>query len=183
MIVLVASFGDVTPKWGWFLERGSGGEEVLLGVPPLSLLRLTEEVRGLFAGMGSALVKSVKARDNWVFAGRAGCADRSLYEKVSEHLSTPPSPFYCPSWCWKCPLSCPPVRQPSTKRKPTPTRAGRGRWRLEAVIHGPELTRPRKKKKKNVSPGVAGLLWINQVVPDRRITTAVCPSGICEHDF
>ncbi|XP_029682796.1 protein FAM3C isoform X2 [Takifugu rubripes] len=102
MIVLVASFGDVTPK-------------------------LTEEVRGLFAGMGSALVTSVKARDNWVFAGRAGGADRSLYEK------------------------------PSTKRKPTPTRAGRGRWRLEAVIHGPKLTRPRKKKK-NISPGVAGLL-------------------------
>lgn len=62
---------------------------MLLGVPPLSLARLTEEVRGLFAGMGSALVKSVKARDNWVFAGRAGDADRSLYEKVSEHLSTP----------------------------------------------------------------------------------------------
>ncbi|XP_056886163.1 protein FAM3C [Takifugu flavidus] len=58
MIVLVASFGDVTPK-------------------------LTEEVRGLFAGMGSALVTSVKARDNWVFAGRAGGADRSLYEKTA----------------------------------------------------------------------------------------------------
>lgn len=73
---------------------------MLLGVPPLSLLRLTEEVRGLFTGMGSTLVKSVKARDNWVFAGRAGGSDRSLYEKVSEHLSTPPppktpTPFYC----------------------------------------------------------------------------------------
>lgn len=67
---------------------------MLLGVPPLSLLRLTEEVRGLFAGMGSILVKSVKARDNWVFAGTAGGADRSLYEKVSEHLSTPPPPHH-----------------------------------------------------------------------------------------
>lgn len=49
----------------------------------LSRLRLTEEVRELLAGMGSALIKSVKARDNWVFAGRAGSADRSPYEKVS----------------------------------------------------------------------------------------------------
>lgn len=56
----------------------------MLAVSPLSLLRLTEEVRGLFAGMGSTLVKSVKARDNWVFAGRAGGADGSLYEKVSD---------------------------------------------------------------------------------------------------
>lgn len=64
---------------------------------PPSLLRLTDEVRGLLAGMGSALIKSVKARDNWVFAGRAGSADRSLYEKVSEHLSAPArAPFLPP---------------------------------------------------------------------------------------
>lgn len=56
MIVLVASFDDVTPK-------------------------MTDEMRELFVGMGSTLIKSVKERDNWVFVGRVGAKDKSLYEK------------------------------------------------------------------------------------------------------
>ncbi|XP_070759245.1 protein FAM3C isoform X1 [Enoplosus armatus] len=56
MIVLVASFDDVTTK-------------------------MTKEMREIFVGMGSTLIKSVKVRDSWVFAGRAGAKNRSLFEK------------------------------------------------------------------------------------------------------
>ncbi|KAM9361293.1 protein FAM3C [Symphorus nematophorus] len=56
MIVLVASFDDVTPK-------------------------MTDEMREIFVGMGSTAIKSVKHRDGWVFVGRAGTKDKSLYEK------------------------------------------------------------------------------------------------------
>ncbi|XP_075893243.1 protein FAM3C [Nelusetta ayraudi] len=55
-IVLMASFDDVTPK-------------------------LTGETVDLLAAMGSALIGSVKARDSWVFAGRAGTQRRSQFEK------------------------------------------------------------------------------------------------------
>lgn len=63
---------------------------VRAGCDALSRLRLTEEVRELLSGMGSALIKSVKARDNWVFAGRAGSTDSSPFEKVS---GPPPPPL------------------------------------------------------------------------------------------
>ncbi|XP_078103593.1 protein FAM3C [Sander vitreus] len=56
MIVLVASFDDVATK-------------------------MTKEMMEVFVGMGSTLIKSVKHRDNWVFAGRAGTENRSLFEK------------------------------------------------------------------------------------------------------
>ncbi|XP_028430844.1 protein FAM3C [Perca flavescens] len=56
MIVLVASFDDVATK-------------------------MTKEMTEVFVGMGSTLIKSVKHRDSWVFAGRAGTETRSLFEK------------------------------------------------------------------------------------------------------
>ncbi|XP_068172260.1 protein FAM3C isoform X2 [Antennarius striatus] len=56
MIVLAASFGDVTQV-------------------------LTDEIREVFVGMGSTLIEAVKSRDGWVFAGRAGAQNKSLYEK------------------------------------------------------------------------------------------------------
>ncbi|KAE8298486.1 Protein FAM3C Interleukin-like EMT inducer Precursor [Larimichthys crocea] len=56
MIVLVASFDDVTAK-------------------------MTKEMREIFVGMGSTLITSVKRRDSWVFAGRTGTGNRSIYEK------------------------------------------------------------------------------------------------------
>lgn len=56
MIVLVASFDDVTTK-------------------------MTSEMREIFVGMGSSLIRSVKRRDGWVFAGRAGTGIKSLFEK------------------------------------------------------------------------------------------------------
>ncbi|XP_034075041.1 protein FAM3C [Gymnodraco acuticeps] len=55
MIVLVASFDDVTAK-------------------------MTDEMREVFFGMGSTLITSVKHRDNWVFAGGAGRDNKSLFE-------------------------------------------------------------------------------------------------------
>ncbi|XP_054473681.1 protein FAM3C [Anoplopoma fimbria] len=58
MIVLVASFEDVTPK-------------------------MTDEMKEVFVRMGSTLIKSVKRRDNWVFVGRAGTESKSLFEKQS----------------------------------------------------------------------------------------------------
>ncbi|XP_071761609.2 protein FAM3C isoform X1 [Centroberyx gerrardi] len=56
MIVLVASFDDVTKK-------------------------MTDEMREIFVGMGSTLIKSVKYRDNWVFAGGAWTGKESSFEK------------------------------------------------------------------------------------------------------
>lgn len=56
MIVLAASYDDVTNI-------------------------MTDEMREVFVGMGSTLIKSVKRRDNWVFAGRAGTHNESLFEK------------------------------------------------------------------------------------------------------
>ncbi|XP_041800413.1 protein FAM3C isoform X2 [Chelmon rostratus] len=55
MIVLVASFDDVTKK-------------------------MTNEMREVFVGMGSTLIKSLKHRDSWVFAGRAGAHNKSPFE-------------------------------------------------------------------------------------------------------
>ncbi|KAM8915774.1 protein FAM3C [Spinachia spinachia] len=56
IIVLVASFDDVTTK-------------------------MTDEMREVFVGMGSTLIRSLKPRDGWVFAGRAGTENKSLLEK------------------------------------------------------------------------------------------------------
>ncbi|XP_071350387.1 protein FAM3D isoform X2 [Trachinotus anak] len=56
MIVLVASFDDVTAK-------------------------MTNDIREIFVGMGSTFIRSVKQRDSWVFAGRAGAERKSLFEK------------------------------------------------------------------------------------------------------
>lgn len=146
-------------------------------------LRLTEEVRELLAGMGSSLIKSVKVRDNWMFAGRAGSVNRSLYEKISGSLPPPPPPPARVLWCWKCPLLCLPVRQLSMTRKPMLTRAGRGRWRWRAVLQGPKLSRCQSKEEKKACLGVAGLFWMSHVVPGWCIVTVVCPSGICDHCF
>ncbi|XP_029908070.1 protein FAM3C [Myripristis murdjan] len=55
-IVLVASFDDVTPK-------------------------MTNEMREIFVGLGSSLIKSVKRRDTWVFAGGGGTSKNSPFEK------------------------------------------------------------------------------------------------------
>ncbi|KAK7916575.1 hypothetical protein WMY93_012336 [Mugilogobius chulae] len=62
-IVLLASFDDVTPS-----------EELLL---------LTDEIRGVLESMGSTLIKTLKSKDNWVFAGRVGATAKSPFEKMA----------------------------------------------------------------------------------------------------
>lgn len=57
MIVLAASFGDVSPK-------------------------MTDEIREVFVRMGSTKIKSVKQKDNWVFAGGLG-TKKQVYEEHS----------------------------------------------------------------------------------------------------
>lgn len=57
-IVLVGTFDDVTPK-------------------------LTDEMREIFVRMGSTLIKSLKSKDSWAFAGRAGTRNKSLFEKLA----------------------------------------------------------------------------------------------------
>lgn len=57
-IVLLASFNDMTPK-------------------------LTDEIRDVLESMGSALIKTVKSKDNWVFAGTQGAAEKSPFEKMA----------------------------------------------------------------------------------------------------
>lgn len=48
--------------------------------------RMTNEMREVFVGMGSTLIKSLKHRDSWVFAGRAGAQNKSPFEMVSLHF-------------------------------------------------------------------------------------------------
>lgn len=56
-IVLAASYIDITPK-------------------------MTDEMRQIFERTGSTKIKSVNKRDMWVFAGKMGAKEKSLYEKV-----------------------------------------------------------------------------------------------------
>ncbi|XP_018929205.1 protein FAM3D-like [Cyprinus carpio] len=59
-IVLVASHIDPTPK-------------------------LTDEIRDIFSALGSTLVKSLKPRDGWVFAGAYGINEASPFEKLIQN--------------------------------------------------------------------------------------------------
>ncbi|KAM9535760.1 protein FAM3C-like [Salvelinus alpinus] len=58
MIVLVASFDDAATK-------------------------MTDEIRNIFAGLGSSSINDVKFRDSWVFAGGAGTEQKSPFEKLA----------------------------------------------------------------------------------------------------
>ncbi|KAF4112481.1 hypothetical protein G5714_007276 [Onychostoma macrolepis] len=59
-IVLVASHIDPTPK-------------------------LTDEIRDIFTALGSTMVKSLKPRDSWVFAGAYGIKEASSFEKLIQN--------------------------------------------------------------------------------------------------
>ncbi|XP_067095561.1 protein FAM3C-like [Osmerus mordax] len=67
MIVLAASFHDVAKM-------------------------LTDEMREIFDALGSTMIKSIKHRDSWVFAGGAGTNEKSPFEKVA--VSDPKSNIY-----------------------------------------------------------------------------------------
>ncbi len=50
--------------------------------------RLTDEIRDIFTALGSTMVKSLKPRDSWVFAGAYGINEASPFEKVGTFLSS-----------------------------------------------------------------------------------------------
>ncbi|KAM7006186.1 protein FAM3C [Tautogolabrus adspersus] len=56
-IVLAASYVDVTPK-------------------------MTDEMREILEGMGSSMIKTINSHDSWVFAGKVGMKEKSLFEKL-----------------------------------------------------------------------------------------------------
>ncbi len=48
--------------------------------------RLTDEIRDIFTALGSTMVKSLKPRDSWVFAGAYGIKEAGPFEKVGTFL-------------------------------------------------------------------------------------------------
>lgn len=60
---------------------------VTLGFCSLQFSRLTDEIRDIFAALGSTMIGSLKPMDSWVFAGAYGMKRASAFEKVwIEHL-------------------------------------------------------------------------------------------------
>ncbi|KAM9800737.1 protein FAM3C-like [Syngnathus typhle] len=66
-----------------YLKEIKPGEIVIVASFDDATTKMTKEMREIFVGMGSALIESVRYRDNWVFAGRGGAASRSSFEKRS----------------------------------------------------------------------------------------------------
>ncbi|KAI5109111.1 protein FAM3C isoform X2 [Silurus meridionalis] len=65
-----------------FLKTVKEGNIVLVASYEDPAAQLTDEVRELFAGMGSSMVHSVKYRDSWVFAGEWRLNWESPFEKL-----------------------------------------------------------------------------------------------------
>ncbi|XP_053539656.1 protein FAM3C isoform X5 [Ictalurus punctatus] len=65
-----------------FLKTIQEGNIVLVASYNDPAEQLTDEVRELFAGMGSRMVYSVKHRDNWMFAGARGLNKENPFEKL-----------------------------------------------------------------------------------------------------
>ncbi|XP_055364994.1 protein FAM3C [Betta splendens] len=64
-----------------FLRKIKPGRIVLVASFIDATTKMTTEIREMFIGMGSTLINSVKQRDSWVFVGRAGASNSSLFEK------------------------------------------------------------------------------------------------------
>ena len=140
--------------------------------------RMTDEMREAFVGMGSTLIKSVKHRDSWVFAGRVGTENKSLHERVSHPCSLQIHFIPCVTsilkyaestkrhdkwWQNKYLLLCSPVSKLLTMRKPTLMKDGRGLWRWAAVSPRPNwptinLTDLCDEKETMVEAALTGLL-------------------------
>ncbi|XP_040014944.1 protein FAM3C [Xiphias gladius] len=93
-IVVVNGENGVVEKFGYLNMKDGNPEDILsylMGIKPRMIVlvasfddattKMTDEMRKLFVGMGSTLVMSLKHRDSWVFAGRAGTENKSLFEK------------------------------------------------------------------------------------------------------
>lgn len=118
-IVLLASYDDVAPKWVLFWEKAiyiSHNPSLFFFQCLKSFGRMTDEMRDILAGMGSTLIKTVKSKDSWVFAGRAATGEKSLFEKVSDHVD-------CNSLC-----------------------SFRGQWKPFILIYSSESKKKKKKE-------------------------------------
>ncbi|XP_023270034.1 protein FAM3C-like [Seriola lalandi dorsalis] len=93
IVVLNGETGAVE-KFGYLNMRGGNANEILAYLKEIktgSIVlvasyddvaeKLTDEMREIFVEMGSSLITSVRTRDSWVFAGRAGTEHKSLFEK------------------------------------------------------------------------------------------------------
>ncbi|KAM4589067.1 protein FAM3C isoform 2-T2 [Odontesthes bonariensis] len=93
-IVVVNGENGVVEKFGYLNINAGDPEDILAylkDIKPAAIVlvasfddvatKLTDEMREIFVDMGSTLISSLKPRDNWVFAGRAGTKIKSLFEK------------------------------------------------------------------------------------------------------
>ncbi|KAL0978136.1 hypothetical protein UPYG_G00166610 [Umbra pygmaea] len=66
-----------------FLKKIKPGMLVLVASFDDPATKMNDEIRNIFVGLGSTLIKDVGFRDNWVFAGAAGIGEKSPFEKRS----------------------------------------------------------------------------------------------------
>ncbi|XP_030634260.1 protein FAM3C [Chanos chanos] len=64
-----------------FLKTIVPGNIVLIASFDDPATKLTDEIRDIFEGFGSSMIKSLKFRDSWVFAGAPGLEEKSPFEK------------------------------------------------------------------------------------------------------
>ncbi|XP_034550654.1 protein FAM3C [Notolabrus celidotus] len=95
IVVVNGERGDLE-KFGYF-NMISGGKnnilEYLKTIKPGSIVlvasymnvtpRMTDEIRDVFESMGSRFIQSLKKKDGWIFAGKIGAKEKSLFERVS----------------------------------------------------------------------------------------------------
>uniref|UniRef100_A0A3Q2TAT3 FAM3 metabolism regulating signaling molecule D n=1 Tax=Fundulus heteroclitus TaxID=8078 RepID=A0A3Q2TAT3_FUNHE len=97
-IVVVNGENGVVEKFGYlnmisgnsadilaYLKMIKPGMIVLVASFDTAATKRTDEIRQIFVEMGSTLIGSVKHRDNWVFAGRAGIKIKSFFEQRAEN--------------------------------------------------------------------------------------------------
>ncbi|XP_043098178.1 protein FAM3C [Puntigrus tetrazona] len=65
-----------------FLKTLNPGNIVLVASNFDSTQKLTDEIRDIFTTLGSTMIKSLKPRDSWVFAGAYGIKEASPFEKL-----------------------------------------------------------------------------------------------------
>ncbi|XP_036427041.1 protein FAM3C isoform X2 [Colossoma macropomum] len=66
-----------------FLKLIQTGSIVLVASYDDPAVVLTDEIREIFARLGSTMIRSVKKRDTWVFAGSVGILKKSQFEKLT----------------------------------------------------------------------------------------------------
>lgn len=66
-----------------YLKGIEPGRIVLLASFDDFAAKMTDEMRDILSSMGSSLIKEVKSKDNWVFAGRVGMTEKSPFEKLA----------------------------------------------------------------------------------------------------